>query len=155
MEVYRISNTSSAGDLGGTGAKLYGGRWNKKGTGVLYTSESRALALLEYLVHVTLSTLPENLSLVTFRIPEELFSKHSTVSGLPDNWRDFPAPLVLANLGTEWVKKNKVLLLRVPSAIIEHEFNILINPQHPDFKYITHKIENFGVDDRLLKNIRK
>ncbi|MCI0493899.1 RES family NAD+ phosphorylase, partial [candidate division KSB1 bacterium] len=39
-------------DLTGTGARQYGGRWNHKGTGIIYTSESRSLAILEYLVHV-------------------------------------------------------------------------------------------------------
>src|ERR1022692_5242605 len=40
------------------GARLFGGRWNSRGTKkVLYMSESRALAVLEVLVHLT-NTLP-------------------------------------------------------------------------------------------------
>lgn len=55
MKLYRIAQTAHIKDLSGTGARLYGGRWNEKGVGVVYTSESRALAILEYLVHVPMS----------------------------------------------------------------------------------------------------
>ncbi|MBK7637232.1 MAG: RES family NAD+ phosphorylase [Saprospiraceae bacterium] len=51
MEVYRICRSKYSNDLSGEGAKLYGGRWNRPGIAALYTSESRALALLELIVH--------------------------------------------------------------------------------------------------------
>ena len=60
MEVYRIAKSSYRTDLTGLGSRLYGARWNKKGTGLVYTSESRALASLEFLVHVPLSLLKIN-----------------------------------------------------------------------------------------------
>ena len=53
--MYRTAQTAHIKDLSGTVACLYGGRWNEKGVGVVYTSESRALAILEYLVHVPMS----------------------------------------------------------------------------------------------------
>ena len=53
------------------GARLYGGRWNPQGISVVYTAESRALATVEYLVHVPLSLVPRDLSLVTLHIPTE------------------------------------------------------------------------------------
>ncbi|MEX2607338.1 MAG: RES family NAD+ phosphorylase, partial [Kiritimatiellia bacterium] len=36
----------------GEGARLYGGRWNSKGTRMVYTSAAPSLAILETLVHV-------------------------------------------------------------------------------------------------------
>jgi RES domain-containing protein len=51
MIVYRIARANYIRDLSGIGSRLYGGRWNRKGTGIIYTSETRALATLEYLVH--------------------------------------------------------------------------------------------------------
>lgn len=53
MKVYRIAKKDFVGDLTGEGARLFGGRWNKKGMRVLYTSKSRSLATVEYLVHVS------------------------------------------------------------------------------------------------------
>jgi RES domain-containing protein len=58
----------------------------------------------------------------------------------------------LAELGTTWAIKNESLLLRVPSAVVEHEFNILINPLHPDMKQVSIlQIENYTLDKRLLR----
>ena len=59
MEVYRLTKTPHANDLTGAGAEKFGARWNPKGTAVLYTASSRALAALEYLVHLTkIETIP-------------------------------------------------------------------------------------------------
>ncbi len=52
MDVYRISNALYIKDMTGLGPKTYGGRWNFKSIPAIYTSESRALAALEFLVHV-------------------------------------------------------------------------------------------------------
>jgi RES domain-containing protein len=123
-------------DLLGTGARIYGGRWNQKGVGILYTSENRALATVEYLVHVPLSIVPGDLSIATIQIPDDISPKEIAISDLPANWRDYPAPPELAELGTQWALTNETLLLRVPSAVVEGEFNILINPLHPDIKHV-------------------
>ena len=55
-------------------------------------------------------------------------------------------------IGDSFLSTRKNILLRVPSAIISDEYNILINPLHPDFKKI--KITNsspFEFDSRLFK----
>jgi RES domain-containing protein len=69
---------------------------------------------------------------------------------LPKGWRDHPPPIKLAEMGTDWLKSIKSLLLRMPSAVIPNEFNIIINPVHTDMKYvkITH-VEDFTYDKRL------
>ncbi|MDZ7360594.1 MAG: RES family NAD+ phosphorylase [candidate division KSB1 bacterium] len=126
MKVYRIAKTRYADDLSGIDARMYGGRWNRKGTSILYTSENRALATVVYLVHAPLSIVPANLSLVTLQIPDNITPKEVQISDLPSNWRAYPPPLKLAELGTNWAKMNQALLLRVPSAVVEGEFNILI-----------------------------
>ncbi|HUJ18274.1 MAG TPA: RES family NAD+ phosphorylase [Nitrospirota bacterium] len=154
MEVYRIAHTRHIRDLTGTGARLYGGRWNSKGTGIVYTSETRALAVLEYLVHVPLSMVPSALSMASIRIPDNLYAKHISLflSALPKSWRAYPAPSQLAELGTNWIGKNDTLLLRVPSVVVEHEFNLLINPSHPDMKQVTiSAVADFKIDDRLIR----
>lgn len=152
MIVYRIAKTKYIHDLSGTGARMYGGRWNHKGIGVVYTSKNRALATVEYLVHVPSSIAPTNLSIASLEIPDGINPKEISISDLPANWRDYPAPSELAELGTHWALTNDTLLLRAPSAVVEHEFNILINPLHPDMKHITvSHIEDYKFDDRLLR----
>jgi RES domain-containing protein len=125
MLVYRIAKTKYVHDLSGTGAREYGGRWNNKGIGIIYTSESRALATVEYLVHVPLSCVPGDMSIATLEIPDDITPKKISILALPANWREYPAPPELAEIGTRWALANDTLLLRVPSAVVEHEFNIL------------------------------
>ncbi|MFN3490402.1 MAG: RES family NAD+ phosphorylase, partial [Emticicia sp.] len=71
MEVFRLSSAKYATDLSGTGAKIHGGRWNRKGDAVLYTAGTRALALVEVLVHTTNAFLPLNYQLITIYIPDD------------------------------------------------------------------------------------
>ena len=152
MNVYRIAKTRYIKDLSGTGARIHGGRWNHKGTSMVYASENRALATVEYLVHVPLSMVPADLSLATLQIPDKITPTEISISNLPSNWEEYPAPFGLAELGTNWAIKNESLLLRVPSVVVEHEFNILINPLHPDMKQVSIlEIENYTLDNRLLR----
>ena len=155
MKVYRIAKTPHTNDISGTGARIYGGRWNLKGSSIIYTSESISLATVEYLVHVPLSIVPTNISLITLQILNEITPKEISVSDLPRNWREYPAPSRLAELGTNWARSNESLLLRVPSVVVEHEFNILINPSHPDMKHVTiFQVESYIADKRLFRSER-
>lgn len=152
MNVYRIAKTDYRKDLSGNGASIYGGRWNQKGTKIVYTSENRSLATVEYLVHLPLSLIPTNLSLVTLDLPDEIIPEEINVSKLPINWRAYPAPSELADIGTNWTSKNESLLLRVPSAVVEYEYNVLLNPMHPDMNRVSIlEIKRLIIDNRLIR----
>ncbi|MDL1983505.1 MAG: RES domain-containing protein [Deltaproteobacteria bacterium] len=134
------------------GARIYGGRWNHTGYPVVYTSGSRSLAALEFLVHVPMALAPENLSIVEINIQENIEWESINESQLPSNWRDYPAPEQLANIGTNWIKSKSSLLLDIPSAVVKKEVNTLINPLHPDIKFVDlTNIEMFSFDSRLFK----
>ncbi|MEK6656922.1 MAG: RES family NAD+ phosphorylase [Nitrospirota bacterium] len=151
MNVYRLIWAEHIKKiLAGSGAR---NRWSLEGTIVVYTAESRALACVEYLVHVPVAIIPKNLKIATIEIPDDILPKEITISALPKNWRSYnPPPLELAELGTKWAKSEETLLLRVPSAVVEHEYNIIINPSHPDIKSIAVKqVEDFIYDERLIK----
>jgi len=151
MLVYRIAKKDVVKDLTGTGAKLYGGRWNHRGTAVVYTSETRALAAVEFLVHVSLSNVPRGLIITTIEIPDDIVPEEVPRASLPRGWRDYPPPRQMADLGTRWAMANKSLLLRVPSAVVEQEYNILINPLHSDMgKVVLQGVEKFEFDKRLV-----
>ncbi len=53
MKLYRLTQKKfSESPFSPVGAKLYGGRWNSKGTEALYFSQSESLCSLEVFVHV-------------------------------------------------------------------------------------------------------
>ena len=136
MRVYRISPIEYANDLSGNGAKLYGGRWNSEGLRAVYCSSSRALALLEILVHASFETLENRAYMVLeIEIPPSKF-KTISPSNLSDNWNnDFiqTETLVISN---EFLSKKAGLALKVPSAVLPDESNFILNPEHVDFKSI-------------------
>lgn len=137
--------------MSGIGARLYGGRWNCKGIGLIYTSESRALALVEFLVNVPFSMLPSKLCIATVEIDDQIRPIEIPLVDLPKNWRKFPAPLELVEKGSKWAVSNESLALRVPSAVVPHEFNILLNPSHPDMKHVAiPTVEGLEMDQRLF-----
>lgn len=156
MKLFRISKTKYINDLSGIGAQLYGGRWNEKGVRVIYTSESRSLAVLEFLVHVSMINIPKDISIIQIDLPDNIKPSVINTSFLPLNWKSYPSFDILAKIGTRWLKSGKTLLLKVPSVIIENEYNFLINPTHPDFSIIKKKkAVNFNFDTRLFKRETK
>ncbi len=152
MNVYRIAREKYIGDLTGEGAKRYGGRWNQKGTNVLYTSMHESLAALEVLVHVSISSIPKDFKILVLSVPQSATMNEIRVQDLPANWDQYPAPDILAENGTKWAVSKSTLLLKVPSVIIPSEKNILINPAHAQFSTIKQKeIRSFIFDNRLKK----
>ncbi|MVN89556.1 RES family NAD+ phosphorylase [Mucilaginibacter aquatilis] len=149
MLLYRISKCTYIDDLSGTGARLYGGRWNNIGRAMVYTASSRSLAVLEVLVHLPPTLIPDNFCQITLDVPDD--TEVLDMDALPRNWQDYPEPSSLKSLGDAFLKTNKHLLLKVPSAIVKEEFNYLINPLHPKARHI--KIvdqKNFTFDERLI-----
>lgn len=148
--LFRITRTKYAKDLSGEGARLAGQRWNYKGTPLVYTAQSRSLAALEALVHMSQSEFLLRRKIVTIEIPKTIAPKTINVSDLPLNWRSYPPPFKLADIGTKWAVEKESLLLRVPSAVVDGEFNVLINPLHRDIGAVRiAKIEDFVFDSRL------
>ena len=151
MFVYRIAKKKHIRDLSGIGARLYGGRWNRKGIGIVYTSESRALALVEFLVNVPFSMFPSKLCIATVEMDDQIRPREIPLSDPPKNWHKFPATPELAEVGSKWAVSNESLALRVPSAVVPHEFNILLNPAHPDIKHVEiTTVERLEMDKRLF-----
>ena len=151
MQVYRIAKTDYINDLSGTGAKLYGGRWNEKGTALLYCAENVSLAILEILVHFDGLTVPSDLSLLTLTIPDEEVNIVSTITFNRIKKLE-NAEFEFKKTGQKWIESKKNLALKVPSIITEQEYNIIINPNHSKFKLVKKKkVAPFDLDQRLLR----
>lgn len=133
MLVYRIGKTKHANDLSGEGAKINGGRWNHKAFPCVYTSESRALSLLEYTVNINIEDIPRALSVSTIEIPDSEILKIDEAS-LPGDWKQVPSPSSTKDFGTQFLKAGKKAIIQVPSSIIKEEYNYLLNPTHPESK---------------------
>lgn len=153
LRVWRICDvkyTKTAFD--GQGAKKYGARWNPTGTEVVYTSSSLALAALELLVHLGVKASPKSYVAIPVDIPEGLLIDRVDENNLPSNWRDDPPPSTLTNVGKQWINSGGSAVLRVPSVVIDEEYNYLINPNHRDFaQLIIGAARTFQFDLRLFK----
>lgn len=149
MQVYRVGRTKYANDLTGEGARLFGGRWNNKLTGCIYTSESRALAVLEYTVNVNIDEIPRALSITTYDIPTDELQALA-VADLPGDWRQAPAPSSTKNFGTAFLKEAITPVIKIPSCVIIQEYNYLLNPVHAHGKYFKIiDVEDFIYDVRI------
>lgn len=151
MILYRIAKRQQrANDLSGQGAANEGGRWNSEGVFALYISESRALAMLELLVHVDETELPPNLFVMTIEVDDSVSFLEITDEELPGDWRQ-PENLVLKQIGDKIFKEQNFIGIKARSAVMPPEFNYVLNPLFPrfyDLVKVTH-IADYAPDTRL------
>ena len=156
MRVFRIEREKYLKTtLEGIGAALTEGyRWNSLNTYLVYTAESRALATLEVSVHLDLTEdLPTDRYYVEIDIPEDVAVLDLRTEDLPDLWDAKPPILETQFIGDDFVKENNAAVLKVPSSIVEQEFNYLINPSHPGTERISViSITPFRFDGRFQQS---
>ena len=131
----------------GEGARLFGGRWNRPGQSLVYTAESRSLALLEMLVQD--DPLRAHYVLIPAHVPDTVSREQMDINALPAGWRNQEERTQLQALGASWLRESRSCVLAVPSAVVPAELNFLINPLHPDFAGIT-----FGEPEPLETDLR-
>lgn len=152
MIVYRLSKKTYCTGLSGKGAELAVGRWNSKGNAMLYTSQSRALCLAEIAVNLPLGIVPKDYNLVEIEIPDSIKISEIEIRNLSSKWNSFPHLPETQKIGDKFIADQKSLVLKVPSAVVQGDYNYLINSKHPDFHAI--KIvhtELFSFDRRLIR----
>lgn len=151
MFIYRVTRMKHALTLDGAGSRINGGRWNHIDTACIYTSASRALAVLEFAVNVLPDEIPQDLVIVTFDTPDNEHKVFS-VEQLPHNWNNKDVSEITRNFGTPVLEKAEYLIIKIPSVVIPQEFNFLINPVHRDMKKVTiANVTKFSFDARLKK----
>lgn len=118
---------------------------------MVYASENLSLAALELFVHVSPGLIPTDLWSVRAAVPDSIVVERIAVGDLPKNWRDYPAPVELQEIGTSWLTAQSSLVIFVPSAINPLESNILVNPNHPDIHLLAVKASQpFQFDPRMF-----
>ena len=136
LSVFRISQAKYIRDLSGKGAEKYGGRWNRPGLPVLYTSQSRSLCTLELIVHFnSKASFKREYEYVEILVPEsDVIELDEDLSGV-----DFRQPNnpILWEFTDELFSNGEALCLKVPSVLVPEEYNYLLNPTHPQFEDLT------------------
>ena len=133
--------TYTADDLSGKGAEITGGRWNEKGTPLVYAATTRALAYVETLVHLDGSKpLPLNRYLIEINVPDDAWANAAVCNPAANvGWDALPASITSIRFGTNWAAGGSSLLVMVPSVVTPEELNVLINPKHPDIAKVKAK----------------
>lgn len=150
MIVYRLTKKKYKEELSGKGAEINGGRWNSKGRQLIYTGESRALCTTEIAVHTPLGIIPNDYYLQSIKLPK-IMMYEVALKQLNKNWKNFPHEISTKQIGDKFIDDNHFLIFKVPSAVVQDEYNYLINPNHKLFgKVKMIKVEEFKFDKRLF-----
>ena len=147
MVVYRITLAKYATSIKASGRAA---RWNPNEVEMIYTSGSMSLACLENVVHRNQNGLNSAFKVLTVEIPDDLLILTIPKKSLEGDWSNFEKLPITQSLGAQWILELKSAVLKVPSSIIEGEFNYLVNPNHPDFGLIKLvKSQPFVFDSRI------
>ena len=151
MRVHGISRPEYvATALLGNGAALAPGRWNSRGVRLAYTASSVSLAMLEILVHVNREDVPEGRRMLAYEIPDAALAELPP-NRWPRGWDKLPYSDAVRRVGDGFVRDGRQLALRVPSAVARGEFNVLVNPAHPQFGQIRLLADDpLALDPRLF-----
>jgi RES domain-containing protein len=134
----------------GEGARLYGGRWNRKGVPMVYTAGSQSLAMLEMLAQD--APLRARYVMISATLSSNLKVERITLDQLPADWRGPAAREQLRAIGGDWAQRKSSAALAVPSSVIPSETNYLLNPLHPSFARIEiGEPREFVTDPRLIR----
>jgi RES domain-containing protein len=152
MQVYRISLAKWTDKLNASGNQA---RWSKKGSYVIYTASTRALACLENVVHRAGEGLQQLFKVMVIDIPDDLEIEEIFLEDLEEGWHKYDETTyeICQAIGEEWLQRKESAILKVPSSIIQKECNYLFNVQHPDFSRIKLvELEEFEFDLRIKTN---
>ncbi len=136
--------------LTGAGASMYGGRWNSIGVPAIYAAESRIMAILEIVIRQPIDKIAAEFRLIPIEIGEQIFEPV-----LPDKWRGDES--ISREIGDTILREPNTLVFKVPSALLSHSFNYVINPSHPHINTTIKVLETEKIllDDRLLSILSK
>lgn len=151
MRVYRLfPGRFRASAFTGVGGLYAARRWNHKGTEMVYTSTSRALAAIEFFVNLEPNLAPDDLLMAEAMVPDSLVEELDCAL-LPSDWRALNN-IVCRDLGSAFVLAGRSVALKVPSAVVEGDWNVLLNPRHSGFSQVQIAASKpFRYDERMFR----
>ena len=152
MLVYRLVRKKYGIQLSGVGAARSGNRWNSRGTEIIYTSGSRALAMAEVAVHLSIAMIPNDYVMLEIHIDDNTHILSIDATELDLNWNSHPPIKSTQLIGDQFIANHQYGVMKVPSAVVSGDYNYLINPRHADIKKVyVRGQQDFKFDRRLFK----
>jgi len=151
VRVWRIASAAHAA-FAGEGARRHGSRWTPRGVPAVFASATLSLAALERFVHTDPELEPADLVAIPLEISHDIALESVEVKMLPADWRTFPPPPEIPVIGEQWFRASRTAVLSVPSVVIPHERNFVLNPIHREFAQLSiGRSEPFSFDPRIWK----
>ena len=157
MLVYRIVHKKYSTSLLASGLQ---GRWNSSGKKVIYTAESIPLAFLENMVRRQGVGFNKDFKIMMIEIPDSIIISSVNLFDLEEGWRDFRDYSKCQPIGDKWYDEGKVMVLKVPSAVLPEAFDYVINSEFSDYSMIkliatTDLVPDERIEDLLKKYPKK
>lgn len=152
--LYRIVHQQYQDDpFSGKGGLYNKSRWVSRGQLVSYAADHLATATLEKLTGVQRADLMTEMVFAR----AEIDAKHAAVlpdEDLPDGWDQLPATDTTREVGDAWLEAERSVVLRVPSVVLPHSYNYVVNASHPNWAAL-HVVEvtPLLLDNRVLARI--
>ena len=152
MQLWRLcSERYAAAAFTGEGSRLFEARWHRAGHRVVYTAKSLSLAAIEVFVNLDPLIEPVDLVSIEAMLPEDVPVETVLPESLPADWLSPRSP-VCQELGTAWLVSRRCVALKVPSAAMPGEWNVLLNPEHEDFaRVVVGEPKPFRFDARMFR----
>jgi RES domain-containing protein len=142
---YRVAALKDAKKVfSGDGGLHVSGRWHFKGTKAVYCSQNLSLCTLEWLAHHGCSFSGVSYYKYSIEVPDELILRPE-LKELPEEWDAIPDMDASRGFAHRLLfNEARYVALVVPSVVTQEEYNIVMNPEHDEFKAILRSVKLLG-----------
>lgn len=96
-----------------------------------------------------------SISISTFfllKLTDDITIKNLSLKELDEYWNTHPPTTTTQRIGDDFIDSGNECIMKVPSAVVQGDFNYLINPNHLSFKKIKIvDVTDFPCDKRIFE----